>query len=112
MSDKIYSISNIQALLAPVFQSYNIKKAILFGSYAKGLAAKNSDVDILVDSGLKGLAFFGLLEDVVTALDKNVDLLDTSQVIPDSAVDKEIANSGVLIYDRSLCKGRRAGQDQ
>ena len=98
MSDTVYSISTIQALLQPVFNTYHIKKAILFGSYAKGVAKANSDVDILVDSGLKGLAFFGLLEDVVTALDKNVDMLDTSQVIPESLVDKEIAKSGVLIY--------------
>lgn len=98
MSETIYSIAKIQSLLKPVFDAYQIKKAVLFGSYAKGLAAKNSDVDILVDSGLKGLAFFGLLEDVVTALDKNVDMLDTSQVIPDSLVDREIAKSGVLIY--------------
>ncbi|MEE1264527.1 hypothetical protein [Ruminococcus sp.] len=55
-------------------------------------------MDILVDSGLKGLEFFGLSEDVVTTLDKNVDLLDTSQIIPNSTVDKEIAKSGVLIY--------------
>lgn len=98
MSDIVYSISNIQTLLNPIFKEYNIKKAILFGSYAKGLAAKNSDVDLLVDSGLKGLAFYGLLEDVVNALDKNVDLLDTSQIIPDSLVDREISKSGVLIY--------------
>lgn len=98
MSDNIYSISNIQSILNPVFQSYHIKKAILFGSYAKGQASQKSDVDILVDSGLKGLAFFGLLEDVVTALDKNVDLLDTSQVLPDSLVDQEIKKCGVLIY--------------
>lgn len=98
MSDKIYSVSTIKSLLQPVFKSYNIKKAILFGSYAKGLATQNSDVDILVDSGLKGLSFFGLLEDVVTTLDKNVDMLDTTQIIPDSLVDREIAESGVLIY--------------
>ncbi len=98
MSDAVYSISTIQSLLQPVFNAYQIKKAILFGSYAKGNAKKNSDVDILVDSGLKGLAFFGLLEDVVRALDKNVDMLDTSQIIQDSVVDKEIKQSGVLIY--------------
>lgn len=98
MSDTIYSIATIQSLLKPVFDSYHIKKAILFGSYAKGQAHQNSDVDILVDSGLKGLAFFGLLEDVVTALDKNVDMLDVSQVARNSMVDKEIAKSGVLIY--------------
>lgn len=98
MSDAIYSVSKIQSLLQPVFDAYHVKRAVLFGSYAKGLAVKNSDVDILVDSGLKGLAFFGLLEDVVNALDKNVDMLDVSQVTPDSAVDREIAKSGVLIY--------------
>ena len=98
MSETVYSISKIKSLLQPVFSNYNIKKAVLFGSYAKGVAAKNSDVDILVDSGLKGQAFFGLLEDVVTALDKNVDMLDVSQITPDSLVDKEIAESGVLIY--------------
>lgn len=98
MSDTVYSISTIQSLLRPIFNAHHIKKAVLFGSYAKGNAKKNSDVDILVDSGLKGLAFFGLLEDVVTALDKNVDMLDTSQIIQDSLVDKEIKRSGVLIY--------------
>ena len=98
MSDTIYSVAMIRSLLQPVFSAYHIKKAVLFGSYAKGVAEKNSDVDILVDSGLKGLAFFGLLEDVVTALDKNVDMLDTSQIIPDSKVDQEITKSGVLIY--------------
>lgn len=70
----------------------------MFGSYAKGLASQRSDVDILVDSGLKQLTFFGLLEDVVTAMDKNVDMPDTSQIIPNSLVDREISKNGVLIY--------------
>ena len=100
MSDNIYSISKIQSLLKPVFDSHGVKKAILFGYYAKGKAARNSDVDILVNSGLRGLAFFGLLEDVVTALDKKVDMLDTTQIIPDSLVDQEIAKNGVVIYER------------
>lgn len=98
MTDTVYSISAIREILHPVFEAHHVKKAMLFGSYAKGLAFENSDVDILVDSGLKGLAFFGLLEDVVTALDKKVDLIDISQVIPDSFVDHEIAASGVWIY--------------
>ncbi len=100
MSDTVYTIPAIKSILQPVFDGYDIKKAVLFGSYAKGSALNNSDVDILVDSGLKGLAFFGLLEDVVNALDKQVDLLDVSQVEPDSLVDKEISKNGVLIYER------------
>lgn len=93
-----YTVSQIQAILVPIFREYNIRKAILFGSYAKGSAKDKSDIDLLVDSGLKGLAFFGLLEDVVNALGKEVDLLDTSQIIPNSDVDNEIKKTGVMIY--------------
>ena len=100
MSDRIYTLQEIQSILSPVFSSHNVKKAVLFGSYAKGYAEANSDVDIFVDSGLKGLAFFGLLEDVVNSLDKDVDLLDTAQVIPHSEVHNEIERSGVVIYEQ------------
>ncbi len=98
MTNQIYSPHQIQTILIPIFQEYNIRKAVLFGSYAKGIAQDKSDIDLLVDSGLKGMAFFGLLEDVVTALGKDVDLLDTSQIIPDSEVENEIAKTGVVIY--------------
>lgn len=33
----------------------NVRKAILFGSVAKGTNQNNSDLDIVVDSNLKGL---------------------------------------------------------
>ena len=99
MNNQTYTVAQIQDLLVPIFREYNIHKAVLFGSYAKGTAKNKSDIDLLVDSGLKGIAFFGLLEDIVNALDKNVDLLDTSQVIPNSDFYNEINNTGVLIYE-------------
>lgn len=99
MTDTIYSIPMIISLLTPVFKLHKIKKAVLFGSYAKGNAARGSDIDILVDSGIKGMAFFGLVEDIVTALDKDVDIIDVSQIIPDSEVEREINKTGVLIYE-------------
>lgn len=98
MCESIYTPLQIQTILQPVFSNYKVKKAILFGSYAKGTAQKYSDVDILVDSGLRGLSFFGLLEDIVTSLEKNVDLLDVSQLTLDSQVGEEIKKSGVVIY--------------
>ncbi len=98
MTNQIYSPQQIQTILIPIFQEYNIRKAVLFGSYAKGIAQDKSDIDLLVDSDLKGMAFFRLLEDVVTALGKDVDLLDTSQIIPNSEVENEIAKTGVVIY--------------
>ena len=94
------SIERIRISLMPVFKEHNVRKAILFGSYAKGTERANSDIDIFVDSGLKGLKFFGLLEDVATSLEKPVDLIDSSQVKQDSRVLQEIKDTGIVIYER------------
>ncbi|MDO4273713.1 MAG: nucleotidyltransferase domain-containing protein [Eubacteriales bacterium] len=100
MVKKIYTPEQIKDILYPVFRAHNVRKAVLFGSYVKGTAKEHSDVDILVDSGLRGLAFYGLLEDVVTSLNKEVDLLVTAEIIPQSPVDEEIKKSGVVIYGK------------
>ena len=99
MCDTIYTIEDIKAILQPVFVKHNVKKAILFGSYVKGLAEKNSDVDLLLDSGLKGLKFVGLIEDVRTVLDKDVDVFDKTHISENSRISSEIAKDGVIIYE-------------
>ena len=76
MSDTVYAIDNIKTVLYPIFVKLSVKNAILFGSYVKGLSNKNRDVDLLLDSGLRGLQFVGLIEDVRAALDKEVDVFD------------------------------------
>jgi len=93
-----YDIAEIQRRLTPVFRQNGVRRAVLFGSYAKGEACPKSDVDILVDSGLRGLAFVGLMGHVRDALQKEVDLLDVFYVKPGSRVDKEIRETGVQIY--------------
>lgn len=98
MSSKIYTPKQIQTILFPVFYDHHVKKAVLFGSYAKGNAKETSDVDIMVDSGLRGLRFFGLLEDVVETLGKDVDLLDVTQIEANSTIEQEINKTGMVIY--------------
>ena len=96
----IYTREEIKRRLTPVFQRYGIKKAVLFGSYSKGTATDSSDVDIMVDSRLRGLSFVGLIEDIRESLnDKNVDLLDVSHIEKNSRVEKEIQKTGVSIYE-------------
>lgn len=95
-----YTVDQLKRVLIPIFQKNNVRKAILFGSYGKGQATGKSDVDLLVDSGLRGLAFFGLMDDVCESLECEVDLIDTSDVIPNSRVDCEIRNTGVVIYEQ------------
>lgn len=91
-------INELKNKLFPIFKNYDVKEAILFGSVAKGVATSKSDIDILVDSRLKGLSFFGLLYDIVNATGKEVDLIDVSQVEKGSQIEQEIKNTGVLIY--------------
>lgn len=95
-----YTIEQLKQRLTPVFQENNVRKATLFGSYGKGQATTKSDVDLLVDSGLKGMRFFALLEDVCTSLDCEVDLIDVVDIVPNSPVDREIRRTGVVIYER------------
>lgn len=98
---RVYSIYEIENTLRPIFVSYGVRQAILFGSYAKGLATPYSDVDIVVDSGLRGLAFFGLLESIRTALNASVDLIDVAQIEKGSQIEREIQQTGILIYKQS-----------
>ena len=100
MCDTIYTIDDIKAVLHPVFVKHSVKKAILFGSYVKGMANQNSDVDLLLDSGLRGLQFVGLIDDVRSALDKEVDVFDETHIIPDSRISSEISKNGVVIYEK------------
>lgn len=97
---RMYSVGELKECLAPVFRKNGVRRATLFGSYAKGLASASSDVDLMVDSGLRGLAFFGLLEDVCQSLGCDVDLIDQTQIVPDSRVDREIRRTGVVIYEQ------------
>ena len=95
---KVYTVAELQRVLDPVFARFGVKRAVLFGSYAKGQAGEGSDVDLLVDSGLRGLAFYGLLDSVASALEVPVDLIDASQIDRGSRIEQEIAGSGVQIY--------------
>ena len=100
MSNGVLNKDKITATLSPIFRIYNIRSAVLFGSYAKATAGPDSDVDILVDSGLKGMKFVGFIEEVRKALKKDVDILDTTHIDSDSKVSREIKKNGTLIYER------------
>ena len=95
-----YTVSQLESLLRPIFMRNGVRRATLFGSYAKGSASPSSDVDLMVESGLRGLAFFGLLEDVYQRLGCDVDLIDSTQIVPDSRVAREIRSTGVVIYEQ------------
>ena len=95
----VYAIAEIKEKLAPVFRKNGVKSALLFGSYASGSANPQSDIDILIDSGLRGLSFVGLIGHVRDALQKEVDLIDVHYIKKGSLVEREIRGTGVQIYE-------------
>ncbi len=70
----------------------------LFGSYAKGKATENSDVDLLISTSISGLAFYGLIEDLREALKKKVELLRKEELANNSQLIDEILKDGIKVY--------------
>jgi uncharacterized protein len=67
----------IEKKLKFILREKGIKKAGIFGSYARGEQKKNSDIDILVElpKKYKGYKFYELVEDISKELNKKVDIL-------------------------------------
>jgi hypothetical protein len=52
----------------------------------------------MVEGPLRGLEFFALLEDVVSSLHKDVDLIEIRQLTDKSTLKDNIDHNGVEIY--------------
>ena len=102
MSEKIYTIEEIKSILEEILKKFEVKKAILFGSYAKNIPTPKSDIDLVIDSEgkLLNIKFYGLLEDLVQKLQKNVDLFEISEIQKNSKIYNDIENEGVIVYEK------------
>ena len=81
-----------------VFSKYNINFCYLFGSYAKNKATKTSDIDLIIDSDITWLDFFGLVEELRQTLHKRIDLLKINQLENNLELLREILKDGIKIY--------------
>ena len=94
----IVTIEYIKEKCAEVFQNYNVEYCYLFGSYAKEQANEKSDIDLLISSKVKGLKYFGMVEELRTKLHKKVDALDINQLNNNMELVQEVLKTGVKIY--------------
>ena len=101
VTDMIYSIETIQSIIKPIAQKYGIPAVFLFGSYARGTATEDSDIDLLVDTtgtDIKSLLQLGALYcDLEEAFQKRIDLitirsLEQKDVSPHSMRFRETIN--------------------
>lgn len=94
----ILELEDIVQKCTEVFERYEVSFCYLFGSYAKGKATQTSDVDILISANVKGIKFYGLVEEIRTALHKKVDVLDMNQLKGNIELTEEIFKDGIKIY--------------
>lgn len=100
MSEKIYTIDEIKSMIYEILKKFEVKRAVLFGSYAKNKQTPKSDIDLVIDSDgkLLNIMFYGLLEELVEKLDKNIDLFEITEIQKNSRIYNDIQNEGVVIY--------------
>ena len=77
LKPNVLSIKQIKERIKPIIKKHQIKDVYLFGSYSRGEANENSDVDIYCDKGdLKTLYDeVDLIDEFENALGKKVDLV-------------------------------------
>ena len=93
----LLSVKEIGERVVPVLKEYNISYCYLFGSYARGEAKENSDVDLLIDTSISGFEFMNIIESLRVALHKKVDLVRLDDLRNDNPIIKEILKEGIRI---------------
>jgi predicted nucleotidyltransferase len=98
MKQKLYSIDEIKECIAPVAERYGVEKIYLFGSYARGEAKPDSDIDLCIESGKIRTLFqlSGFCIDVQEGLDNEIDVVEMQGVYDE--IKEEIERDKVLIY--------------
>ena len=96
--EKPYTIGEIKDKITGIARQYGVQKAYLFGSYARGEAGSDSDIDICIEKGeihtLLDLSGFRL--DLEEILDNKVDVITTSGLSVD--FKEQIEREMILIY--------------
>lgn len=94
-----YTLEEIREKATPIARKYGVKRLGIFGSYARGEAKDDSDLDFLIDEGkMRGLIqYFGFVYDLEDAFGCHVD------VVMDGIEDRDFLNAirqdEVVLYE-------------
>lgn len=94
-----YTINEIRNKATPIAKAYGIERMSLFGSYARGEAKEDSDVDLYIERGkLKSLLqYFAFVDELENVLNCHVDVVTAG--IEDQQFLSAIMQEGVLLYE-------------
>lgn len=100
----LYTVAEISQRVLPVALKYKLPAVYLFGSYARGTATEDSDIDLLVDTtgtDLKSLFALGALYcDLEEALAKKIDLITVSSLEQEARMPSDTDFRAAVMKER------------
>jgi hypothetical protein len=78
-----YTLAWIKKKALPILKKHAVKRAAIFGSFARGAAKAKSDVDFLIEYKSKSKTLFDLVDlksDLEEILDRKVDLVTYNSI--------------------------------
>ncbi len=75
------TVTEIAEKAKPVFEKYGVKRARIFGSFARGEARPDSDVDMVVDLERPlGFEYFAMQNELERELGREVDVMTEKSI--------------------------------
>ena len=99
MKKTIYTKETISESVRFLLKKYHAEKAILFGSYARGEATEESDIDLIIVGGaeFEPTDVFAIAEELNRQLDKKVDVYELREIDRGSELYDAIFSDGIEI---------------
>ena len=111
MTDKIYTIDEIRKKVQPIAEKYKLNKVSLFGSYARGEATAESDIDLYIQASKYSYseipwAAGAMYSEFESAFGKPIDIVTVRSVRENwnmrstRYLYQNIKNDEVVLYER------------
>ena len=90
------TMEEVKTLIQMLLRKYNAEYALLFGSYARGEATAESDIDVVVVGGknFKARDIFSFGEDLRQMTNKDVDAFEIREVNKGTPFYESVMNEG------------------
>jgi len=106
----MYSLDEIAQKVSPIAKKHELAAVYVFGSYARGEATAESDIDLLIDSSTSphsGLRYFSIHTDFEHSFGKDkVDVIDMEQVTGENLSQQNMILAETVLPERVLVYGQ------